>query len=767
MFCFVVAWCLSGGFSRASDCTKTSVGFTPLTDLGAGYYKNQQGGLYPGGSNNRPAAHEAAGINLARTMRPLNAQGQPDDNSRIVLLSIGMSNTTQEFSTFKPIAESDPSKNPKLTIVDGAQGGMSADRTHDLSLSSAQQFWNTIDTRLQAAGVTSAQVQIAWIKQADISPTLPFPEDALKLKIELVHIVQILKQRFPNIRLAYCSSRIYAGYASTALNPEPYAYQSGFAVKWLIEDQVNGVADLNDDAGRGNVKAPWLSWGPYLWADGLAPRGDGLTYACSDLADDGTHPAPGGARSKVAGMLLNFFKSDSTARLWFLASQSAATTLHIPILAAANAGPSGVEYSGIALSNLGSSDTTLTFTALDNDGRRIAGQDVVNPARLELKAGAQLVTLDTKIFGQGLAAAHSPAWFKSESSYPGVAGCFLAFDSALSVLDGADALSTTMTPFIFPEVEEQGFNEIRMVNPGSESSAVTFQLVQSDGRPRSSGTGRTISPGGVLSTTLAELFPGVSPSAADYLRVGSSRGVAPLQLFGRKARYFAALNGQDSAGGGSVLYSPQYAVGGQWLSTLSIVNLDSREGALKLELVGDEGEVIATRAPIPIAASGKLSIRNADYFRQPGSELLQGYLRISSSGVRIAGSVVFGDPARDQFAAALPLSATLRAGMLFCQVASDSTYFTGLALVNPGNATATVTIDVFDSDGNKVAAKSELIKASGRRSQALTQFFPELVARQQSSGYIRVTSDRPLTGFALFGTHNLSVLSAIPGQPLP
>lgn len=64
--------------------------------------------------------------------------------------------------------------------------------------------------------------------------------------------------------------------------------------------------------------APWLSWGPYLWADGMRAREDGLTWACADLVTtDGTHPSSGGQR-KVAGMLVDFLKSDTTARPWFV-----------------------------------------------------------------------------------------------------------------------------------------------------------------------------------------------------------------------------------------------------------------------------------------------------------------------------------------------------------------------------------------------------------------------------------------------------------------
>lgn len=100
--------------------------------------------------------------------------------------------------------------------------------------------------------------------------------------------------------------------------PEPFAYQSGFSVKWLIEEQLAGSAALNFDPAKGSVMAPWLSWGSYLWADGLVPRSDGLTWACGDFRDtDGTHPSDLG-RAKVASLLLDFFKSDPTTARWFV-----------------------------------------------------------------------------------------------------------------------------------------------------------------------------------------------------------------------------------------------------------------------------------------------------------------------------------------------------------------------------------------------------------------------------------------------------------------
>jgi hypothetical protein len=128
----------------------------------------------------------------------------------------------------------------------------------------------------------------------------------------------LMRARFPHLKLAYLSSRIYGGYARTPLNPEPYAYESGFAVKWLIEQQLRGDLELNPNSARGPVEAPWLSWGPYLWANARKQPADGrLFYEESDFAEDGTHPSPSGRR-KVAEQLWKFFSTDPTTQTWFL-----------------------------------------------------------------------------------------------------------------------------------------------------------------------------------------------------------------------------------------------------------------------------------------------------------------------------------------------------------------------------------------------------------------------------------------------------------------
>jgi hypothetical protein len=236
-----------------------------------------------------------------------------------------MSNTTQEWASgandgtndatvaFKYRADHDPSKNPRLVIVDAAQGGRDAPQWTNANTGA----WTNVVGRLNAAGVNSNQVQVIWIKQAIAGPASlgAFPAHAMTLQWQLELIVRAAQARFTNLVIVYLSSRTRSYAADASLNPEPYAYEGGFSVKWLIEQQLNG--QLNYDPAPGPVEAPWLAWGPYLWADGTLGRSDGFVWECSDLRSDFTHPSQSGVR-KVADQLLSFFKTDPTATPWFL-----------------------------------------------------------------------------------------------------------------------------------------------------------------------------------------------------------------------------------------------------------------------------------------------------------------------------------------------------------------------------------------------------------------------------------------------------------------
>jgi hypothetical protein len=291
-----------------------------LNDLGTGNFENAyQGGLYPNGSNVRPAAQDSYGVTLANAIQPLDSNGNPSPTGKYVFMAIGESTAQNEFNRFLPIANADPAKNPNMVIVNGAQGGA----TPNLLTSTTSTYWTTVlENYLPQNSVTQYQVVAIWIEDTDGIATGTFPTDVSNLQSEYETLMQTMLTLFPNLKMVYFSSRVYAGYSNgltTPDNPEPYAYEVGYAVKWAIGDQLNGNANLCDGNGCSPVLAPWMSWGTYYWSNGMLGRSDGLEWDCEDFSFDGTHPSTFFGQLKVATALLQFLKTDDTTKPWYLA----------------------------------------------------------------------------------------------------------------------------------------------------------------------------------------------------------------------------------------------------------------------------------------------------------------------------------------------------------------------------------------------------------------------------------------------------------------
>ncbi len=297
-----------GGGARPANQRQPPERLIPLTDMGAtDRYEGEDGGLYGGGRNTPPDAHRKAAEAELTKIEPLDADGKPDESGVISFVAISMSNATQEFSRLKQIADAAPLKSPKVVIVDCAQGGQAM---AEWAPAEARP-WEEARRRLAAARVSPKQVQTAWIKLANKGPTGSLEDHGRKLERDTLAVLHNAKAQFPNLRVVYFGSRIWGGNANGGLNPEPYAYESAFAARWLIQRQMKGDVEL------ALAKSPLLLWGPYLWAEGTKGRKlDRLIWERADFGGDGVHPSDSG-RQKVAELLLNFLTTDPLARPWF------------------------------------------------------------------------------------------------------------------------------------------------------------------------------------------------------------------------------------------------------------------------------------------------------------------------------------------------------------------------------------------------------------------------------------------------------------------
>ncbi|MBI3450153.1 MAG: hypothetical protein HY049_14715 [Acidobacteria bacterium] len=368
--------------ARADTCTTTPwsplAGVPPLTDFPPGYLYlgTYPGFLYPG-SNQAPTDHDADGRTLAAGIVPRDrtgaACGALTADCKIAFLSIGFSNNTIEFcggagiggdpddpaatacplptapvpylqtESFIAQALADPAVNHSaVVLVDGAKGGVTFS-DWDPTVSGYGEYDRVLNQILLPSNLSEAQVQSIWVKDGEAAPTVSLatgtpgnPPEAVLEERSIGNILRAIRLRYPNARQVFISSRIYGGYANTAtppnnLNPEPYAYEQGFSIKWLVNSQIQQIRGGAPDPNAGDLDyrtlaAPWIAWGPYLWANATTPRSDGLVWENRDFrypystgtgVNECTHPSVH-AEQKVASMLLQFMKT-SPYTAWFLA----------------------------------------------------------------------------------------------------------------------------------------------------------------------------------------------------------------------------------------------------------------------------------------------------------------------------------------------------------------------------------------------------------------------------------------------------------------
>jgi len=330
-------------------------------------YKSFQGGLYENCSDAVPPDHDSDGKTIVPQVQPLDADGNPSAHGKIVLASIGMSAAFDEFAGFVLAAQASSAvSNTSLIMVNGAESNQDACFWFPAfgpptCYPTNPNNYDRVDGILAKYNLTPLQVQAVWLKNANgridpgaagcsVGPCVPLcdetlagctnsPEttDALNYEQELGNIIRAAKTRWPNLKFIFITSRLYGGYAPAgAGSPEPFAYESGYAVKWVIQAQIDQMAGKGVDPIAGDLSynvdamntsvAPWIGWGPYFWAAGPIPRSDGLVWCdgslspgppCNgevDFEPDGEHPS---SVTKQVKMLMSFFLNSPYTLPWF------------------------------------------------------------------------------------------------------------------------------------------------------------------------------------------------------------------------------------------------------------------------------------------------------------------------------------------------------------------------------------------------------------------------------------------------------------------
>lgn len=306
------------------NCANDSTGLIPLIDLGAGFYEGTwQGGLYNGGLNIPPNSHLNNGKKIAQKLKPLDTLGAVNyATGKIVLAGFGASTVGGPFNHMIQLMKDYDDLNPCMQAVNAANG---SDGITSMVVDSVD-YWEYIRIfKLGEKGLTPAQVQVGWLMHSSRIDSNGADIDSYvdSLLIRFQNAVQALLVEYPNIKILYVSGFPYGGYADSMkalyhVIKEPSSYHQNFAVKTLITNQISGDPDLRYKAP--GKMAPFMVWGPYLWADGNNPRSDGLTWNCEAefATDGGGYHLTNEGKDKLANILLNFFRTDTLSEGWFM-----------------------------------------------------------------------------------------------------------------------------------------------------------------------------------------------------------------------------------------------------------------------------------------------------------------------------------------------------------------------------------------------------------------------------------------------------------------
>jgi len=359
----ILSLCVVGLAARAQMSSGLFIA-KPINDLGTGTYLSFEGGLYENGTNVVPADHDADGLMFTSLIQPLDVNGNPSSTGKIVITSMGMSNAHIEFGSLGAIANHSKLVNrANVAVWNGAASNQVACYWFPATGSPAcspttQNEYDRINAGLTNARLSNLQVQAIWVDNANgrthpqnrgcqpqgtlcnslCDPTIDGcvnsvnTTNALNEEQEFAEALRAAKTRFPNLQEAFFSARVFGGYApggETDVDPEPFAYETAFAVQSLIEAQINQIRTGVVDPVAGDLSygsAPWIAWGPYFWADGPIPRSDGLVWCdgqigapCNgelDFSPAGLHLNNTGA-TKSANLLLNFFTTSTYTAPWF------------------------------------------------------------------------------------------------------------------------------------------------------------------------------------------------------------------------------------------------------------------------------------------------------------------------------------------------------------------------------------------------------------------------------------------------------------------
>lgn len=426
----------------------------------------------------------------------------------------------------------------------------------------------------------------------------------------------------------------------------------------------------------------------------------------------------------------------------------------------------GGEFTGVALTNLGTKAAEVQLTALGPRGDMSPEGAEGNPAFIQLAPGQRRAFLAREVFGQEGDDGEA-RWLRVDSSSPDVVSLQSVGRFDLSALTASALDSLGLSEFALTEIVAQGSTSIQLANPNPQEVQAAVTLFSADGNPKGDSAVFEIPPFGVVRKELEEIADGADVEDSDFLIGGSAQRVISMALIRPQSGDFSVVPFLDRRAGATELLAPHYAAADSFVTEFSLINLDDFceiPASVHLRLFRDDGvRMGASHVLIPCGRS--VVIRDPELFGSSNGKGFSGYVAIESSRP-IGGAVRHRGEGAFRFLGVSPLVSSFSNEFIVNHLVSSDGDFMGLAIVNPSEQEAEVRMEAFGPSGESIAASVQVLPPGHRASRLLTEHLPELSGTRLLGGYVRISSEVGIAVSAIYAPSRLTSLMPVPAQPL-
>ncbi len=431
-------------------------------------------------------------------------------------------------------------------------------------------------------------------------------------------------------------------------------------------------------------------------------------------------------------------------------------------------------YTGVAVTNPTTSQTSVLMTAYDANGQLISGTGITNPVMMPVIAGGQFAKLATEIFGTGLNASRLGT-IRVQGNGTFQSGFYELGNEVGPGIDGSTIDTPSAVNWIWPTVFRQApspYTTLEVFNPNTATANVAMTLCDSSGTKLATAS-RSLAAHASMVEDISTVFAiDWNSFAGGYITGVSDIAVVARETFGNSLDS-NVLPAQVTLRQ-STYFIPHFVSGGGYSTELNLINTDPiRAENVTVTLLDNNGTAIGNAAVITIPMAGQATSTIADLFPSL-SGLASGSIRVDvalanpspfSPPPSLVGSIRFS-AAGGYGSSALPLYSPPSLDFVYSNLVQDSRFYTGVSFLNTNSTAATIALQVYgkQSDGSIafVGSYSTTLSPGQKIAKVISELVPG--ATGWTAGYIRVHATQPVTSFSFFGSNDGLSLSAIPLQ---